>query len=45
MAKKHHNKGTAKLKRIVAEAKRLKREPKNKNRKWTALVKEASKKI
>jgi hypothetical protein len=43
MAKKHHNKGTEKLKKIIAEAKRLRVH--NKGKKWTTLVKEASKKL
>ena len=38
-----NNKGTAKLKKIIAEAKRLK--PRHPGMKWTSLVKMASKRV
>lgn len=43
MAKHHHNKGTAKLKKIVAEAKKLYKKGET-GRKWTACIKEAARK-
>jgi hypothetical protein len=42
--RKHHNKGTAKLKKITAEAKKLYKHGET-GRKWTACVKEAAKKL
>jgi hypothetical protein len=42
MAKKH-NKGTAKLKKITAEAKRIYKE--HPTKKWTTCIKEAAKNL
>lgn len=42
MAKKH-NKGTAKLMKIIAEAKKIYK--KHPTKKWTSCVKDASKKV
>lgn len=41
--KRKSNKGTAKLKRIIAEAKRIR--TKSPGKKWQTCVKEASKKV
>lgn len=43
MAKKH-NKGTAKLKKITSEAKKVYDKPSNK-KKWTTVVKEVARKL
>ncbi|MGZ3983426.1 MAG: hypothetical protein ACXVJE_19515 [Mucilaginibacter sp.] len=40
MATKHHNKGTAKLKKIIHDAKEIYK--KHPTRKWTAIVKEVA---
>ena len=43
MATKHHNKGTAKLKKIIAEAKKIRKE--HPAKKWTTCVSEGAKKV